>query len=717
MPKRIKALTLTICVVFTTACTSSVLNDGDAGLDAATDAQADAWDGAQDGSQSTEDATDSGTTTDQDPDSGFDWKLDPNDPPETSQPDYPQISNPIQPNSFWGSHTGPKPTNTWWLGLVLDDGNAVIYPTPHYVRAKNAGIEFGLPYLNVTDNSIGSGVENWIFLGCSETPQERTVSEWNDLSVTMTWSAQTGSMKAPFVSGSPYATMFYEGLHPQIGFNSLDGTGARFEVTEGGNTYIIYTSEEITFADGIASKPLTGWVRIAISPNTDASKTLDAHANAVVVRGFVDLASKGTTPIVLFTFDTQGKGDALIMALPHHLDLIQNLQAMQQPLTYKLLKGTACAISGNTWTLHYPPSQVSFRPPTAIDPTMEEEIRTALKNDSDLNPNTDGISVYWTGKDMSKLARLALIADELGENAIKDAFIARLKSKLLGWLNRENSTGLLDYDSSWGGVVNHCVLSDANCDFGQGKYSDHHFHYGYHVYAAAVVAKLDPSWANTYGNNVRWLIRDYANPYRTDPYFPRFRHFDFYNSHSWTSGLINFGDGRNQESSSEAVHGYYGVQLWGEATADQDLANVGKIVRIAESVGAQNYWQIRSPSQIYDAPFSTNPCVGIVWNQKVDFALWFDPGPYKERICGIQVIPVTPATQDLINPIWVEEVWDDKISKMADPLALDDGWRDFLAAALVNWDKTKGCKMIREQTGHDGGNTKTNMLYYCATRP
>ena len=27
-----------------------------------------------------------------------------------------------------------------------------------------------------------------------------------------------------------------------------------------------------------------------------------------------------------------------------------------------------------------------------------------------------------------------------------------------------------------------------------GMYNDHHFHYGYHIYTAAVLARADPAW-------------------------------------------------------------------------------------------------------------------------------------------------------------------------------------------------------------------------------
>jgi endo-1,3(4)-beta-glucanase len=643
-----------------------------------------------------------------------DWQLDSMSPSDTSAPGFREIDSPRAPTALWGEQAAPRPTNSWWLGLVLEDGTTRLAPLPYHVRATGSGLEFCYPQQDVQQDAVFANDGLWLELGSVEGTSSRAVTEYDDLSVTMTWTGASGSMSAPIVAGMPYVTMLYDGLTPALDVAGLSGSGTRFEVEVGGDSWVVYTSAEVTFNAGTAAAPLDGWVRVALLPDAGAAAVLDAHASAVVLRGYADLATIGETGLVQLSFDTQGAPDPLMMALPHHLPRLKNRASMEQPLRLTTIKGPAQAMSGSVWQLHYPLTQVSFRPPRPMAADLVEEVRAALQADAGENPSADG-SVYWSGKDLTKLARLALIAEELGETAIMNTMLDRLKSKLERWLNAENAGDRLAYDRTWGGVVNDCVLSDPDCDYGQGVYNDHHFHYGYHVYAAAVIARLDPAWVDQYGEKVMWLIRDYANPYRNDPYFTRFRAFDFYHGHSWAAGLTDFADGRNQESTSEAVHGYYAVQLWGETTGDTDLEKAGAILRSAESVGAQTYWQIRDPSAVYAAPFASHPCVGIVWNTKAEHATWF--GANEEYICGIQMIPVTPASEDLLSPDWVAEVWDSKLAPTANALAVSDGWRDFLASALANWDAARACQMIREQTGHDSGNTKTNMLYYCATRP
>ena len=82
------------------------------------------------------------------------------------------------------------------------------------------------------------------------------------------------------------------------------------------------------------------------------------------------------------------------------------------------------------------------------------------------------------------------------------------------------------------------VISTLTIDFvSTGFYNDHHFHYGYHIYSAAVVAKYDPQWALDNFEKILLFVRSFANPSRDDYVFPVFRHKDWYQGSSWASGI------------------------------------------------------------------------------------------------------------------------------------------------------------------------------------
>lgn len=116
-------------------------------------------------------------------------------------------------------------------------------------------------------------------------------------------------------------------------------------------------------------------------------------------------------------------------------------------------------------------------------------------------------------------------------------------------------------------------LGSVGMNFGFSYYNDHHFHLGYHIFAAAVASKYDHVWAKKYFQKVLLFIRDIANPSTDDPYFTTYRHTDWYLGFAWASGIVVYGgqpylNGRNWESSSEAVAAYESVALYGDVMSN-----------------------------------------------------------------------------------------------------------------------------------------------------
>jgi endoglucanase Acf2 len=64
-------------------------------------------------------------------------------------------------------------------------------------------------------------------------------------------------------------------------------------------------------------------------------------------------------------------------------------------------------------------------------------------------------------------------------------------------------------------------------------------------------------------------VRDIANPSDKDTWFPLARHKDWYLGSSWASGVVTiqeqpYPNGRNEESSAEAIAAYESVALLGQ---------------------------------------------------------------------------------------------------------------------------------------------------------
>ncbi|KAL3920268.1 MAG: hypothetical protein SGILL_003348 [Bacillariaceae sp.] len=146
-------------------------------------------------------------------------------------------------------------------------------------------------------------------------------------------------------------------------------------------------------------------------------------------------------------------------------------------------------------------------------------------------------------------------------------------------------------------------------------------------------------WGKKLFERVLLLVRDIANPSPNDS-FPQFRHKDWYQGSSWASGVTNppYLNGKNQESSSEAIAAYEGVALFGQtmhevwksagneayATISQEVYEVGRLLASTELTSAKKYWHVPSkddPDRIYPEAYSAN-AVGILWNTMAQFGTW-----------------------------------------------------------------------------------------------
>ncbi|MEW6284295.1 MAG: glycosyl hydrolase, partial [Candidatus Eremiobacterota bacterium] len=448
------------------------------------------------------------------------------DPLSVTQPPFPTLTHPQAPSPLWGSLGPPYPTNAWWMNLVLKDGNQPVNVLPYLVKTLPDGLHVCHPERVIAPTCIVSVYLDNLVLGSVEPLGNRRLTGYDPLSVTLEWPglpSGTG-MDAPLVRGMACATVRYRGLTPRLttqhAILSVTGGGTRFEVAlNNQQTWVIYASEPVTFQWGgstlTATAPLTGTLRVARLTSRDAAAVLDAHRDAVPVGGTVELEADGDVGTVRFRWRTQGSGPLLMMALPHHLD-----SAVGPAVTgYELrtIKGWMTGLEGAVWELREELPTLSWTAPRPIDPARVESVRQALYRDMGKRPvATDP---YFFGKQAAAMGRLALIADELGETGKAREMRSALKAALEPWLNGANSDPLR-YDTTWGGLVALNGVNDVHADFGAGYYNDHHFHYGYLVYAAACLSRADPAWESAHREKLLSLVRDYANPSPADPRFP-----------------------------------------------------------------------------------------------------------------------------------------------------------------------------------------------------
>jgi endo-1,3(4)-beta-glucanase len=470
-------------------------------------------------------------------------------------------------------------------------------------------------------------------------------------------------------------------------------------------------------------------------------------------------------------------GNIITYAMPHHQDLLGT--AVMKDFCTPSLLGPVCLVRGSTWNLVEELPNVDFQAPrhpkAEYVPILAEALMQDIKYEIPTNFQIGAGDTYFSGKTIAKLGRILLIAEELkdlcanpseeyasvcdglelpSESDISIA-LTQLRRVVTVWV-RDNQQAPFVYDTSWGGLVScGCLYSNGECtnqmpncpgltdqglNFGSGFYNDHHFHYGYHIYAAAVLAHFDESWAKDHFEDVLLLVRDYANPSTHDVAFPVFRHKDLYNGHSWANGITNpiFPNIMNQESSSEAIMSYEAVALFGKAMStiyrkggDEEKAiraetmhNVGLALAATEIRSTQKYWQVVRDVEeldgIYPEAYQAR-VVGILWSTIIQFTTWFGNNPY--LIYGIQLLPLTPISEARDKVEWAKEIYA-PLAASCDQGCVSGGWSVQIFAILATIGQVE--KAIQQTLdlspsvyeGPGGnGHSKSNTLWYIATRP
>jgi hypothetical protein len=328
--------------------------------------------------------------------------------------------------------------------------------------------------------------------------------------------------------------------------------------------------------------------------------------------------------------------------------------------------------------------------------------------------------MYYSGKGLAKFASmLYTVSNIAGNRNLAASGLVKLKDSFNVFVNNTQQEPLV-YDKVWKGVVSYATYRaprfDPGLDFGNTLYNDHHFHYGYFVYTAAVIGFLDPKWLDQ-GSNKKWvntLVRDYANPV-DDEFFPFQRSFDWFHGHSWAKGLWESGDGKDQESTSEDTFATYALKMWGKIIRDPNMEARANLQLAVQARSLNNYFLMTSDNKNQPEKFVSNKVTGILFENKIDHTTYF--GGNTEFVEGIHMIPLNPSSAYTRSKQFVQEEWDAYFSDgRVDKV--QGGWKAILYAnyALVNPQKAYEFFADPEfDTPLDGGASRTWYLAYTAS--
>ncbi|GMM29538.1 endo-1,3(4)-beta-glucanase [Martiniozyma asiatica (nom. inval.)] len=433
---------------------------------------------------------------------------------------------------------------------------------------------------------------------------------------------------------------------------------------------------------------------------------------------------------------TSESGAVLQWMLPHHCESATDETKNQQAVGLALddtVKGIMSAFITKKFVCieTLPPVELNFDPWSenigifGYSDTAKRKIHQVAKieiSEFDVVSFSNTDSMYASGKILDKGAFMLYVAAfVLKDEELIQTMLNKMKTAFNRFTDNKQIAPLV-YDTCWKGVVSSAGISEGNfyCDYGNCFYNDHHFHYGYHIHAAALVGLVDDKFGDKLfiSKSKDWvetLIRDVCNPCENDTYFPVLRSFDFFAGHSYANGLFAHGDGKDEESSSEDFHCYYGIKLWSEITENRKLNTLASLILSIEKRAMGMYYYYLDNNNIMPAKFIKNKVSGIIFENKIDHATYF--GMNTEYIHGIHMIPLTPISNFVRSCQFVGEEWDQKeLCKLCD--TLDSGWRGLLMLNLAIIDPKKSWEFFAQDNFNDcwldNGMSRTWSLTYAA---
>ncbi len=556
----------------------------------------------------------------------------------------------------------PYPTSDWWTSVLADTASDTnsrnLFAIPLAFRCDNQGLLVDRPGLSATEGAIVSPFQPDFRIGLKDATHEGALAAgWGDFTVDIRFPGKRNDWTATIGHGLPFAYAQFADGTPEITFLSdarlkqKTSDALLIEVDEdvAYGVYFLGGQAEMHDSTPHAMLRLPGCTYLALAALPDESwfKRFKSAAFQRVTGSRVDYAydvdaGEVTTTFQVDTVPMQGESVPTYLALfPHHY---KNQQGMDfTNAGYDSIRGRLKVVHSNQFRTVLPfHGLMPFFPEPDVDSYDPEHLKMLLEkvaSQSDLFTHDE---TYFHGKQLAHIARLIPIADLAGQERLKNKLLSELRTELVDWFTATpgETERYFYYDRKCGGLVG------MNSNFFTYNYTDHHFHYGHFVYAAAIVSLYDSGFKQSYGEMVELLIHDYNSPDRRHSMFPRMRMMDPYEGHCWANGTGGWRDGQkdagnDQESSSEAMHAWQAIFLWGMVSGNRRLRDHGAWGYVTEAAAIDQYY-FDVDNDIY--PNGTefkHELISLLSGGRASYLGYHD---FTEYSFGIQYLPITPSS-------------------------------------------------------------------------
>jgi len=589
------------------------------------------------------------------------------------------------------------PTNSWISGMALQNTPLPVFPMPLSFLANDSGFEIGLP----TVQSQATTITGEHTAGISAKINEATsfkLTRFDKISATLTYTANSKNLgTVTLAEGSPY--VFYHALVDgsltvsHVSSIAKDKSDTYVRYSKAGHDYVVVANNkskiETTGSVVTIITPATSLVTFYALPGSGTDNLKQYAGNELTsVTTSNSISPDGSTQT---RFDEKTANGQPTLFVPMSYSKLTNSDAV---VTYDSIYGPMKAAHGTTFTTIVPTTKASNNLDLShLTEEHKKQLIASLPDDIAKTAITANDS-YYAGKQLARAATLLDIAEQLGQTQASTQLKSILNDAFAKRLNGE----YFYYDTTLKGVA-----ADTKA-FGSEDFNDHHFHYGYFIYAASILGKYDSNFVENYQKQVNLLVADIAS-YAPSPNFPVDRYYDAYAAHSWAAGLAPFIDGNNQESSSEAINAWNGVALWATLTNNVTLQTSADWMLSNEAATAKAAWRTVDTSLPYLKNF-TSPLTSLNFGGKRTYSTFFSDQANAKL--GIQLIPMSPMMAQYISDgTSIDTVVSTSIHDNNYNVALGD--YILMYAALADPQKSLGLVSKQQDAFIDDGNSRTYM--------
>jgi endoglucanase Acf2 len=643
------------------------------------------------------------------------------------------------------------PTSQWYSSVMFSRWGHPLHAHPMTYRASEQGFELGLPDRQAVAPDAFQREVRYphvaaiVVAPVDFKPRDTRLARFSDWLVQLSMAASDGkALTATVLHGSPFS--YFECSSGDVRFRfaarpePIADPGSASDprvvaVTIAGHSYALFgptgaTWERSGSTDAVLHLPPGArYFSVAGLPDSNPATVRDflavAYAFPTSTRAdwsYDEKASAVRTTFRVETVAREGQNLTTFMGLyPHHWSALAPKPASQY--RYDSVRGPIRLIAGNSFAIDRVyhgtvPLWAGLEDPAhraAVDSLLGGDV---AKSD-ELFMHQQGKGTYWQGKAFGASAQVLSVAEAEGRTSARNELLGTLKRRLEAWFDGRHATYFLQ-DDRIGTFIGLPEEFKSYTDM-----NDHHFHYGYWIMAAAHVALRDPDWASSgkWGGIVEKIVADIATDERGRADFPFLRNFDSYEGHSWASGdstgaPVVFDNGNNQESSSEAVNAWAGLILWGEATGNRRLRDLGIYLYTSEVASVQQYW-FDLDHQVLGADFG-KPFAVQVFGGKYAYNTWWTEEPH--QMYGINALPFTPASTYLgADPAYVRAVFavlpaEEKHYREHGNIPSNpppsDIWQDAIASWFALADPDAALGRWNKQGSVESGETRSHTLHW-----